>query len=114
MRSFMQRSYRDLTTDQVKAKLDRGESFRFIDVREAEEYALARIEGAELLPLSRAAEWIGTLDPDQEYVFFCHHGLRSAHVAEYVASTLGFTRVANMIGGIEEWSLRIDPSVPRY
>ena len=56
----------------------------------------------------------GTLDPDQEYVFFCHHGLRSAYVAEYVASTLGFARVANMIGGIEEWSLRIDPSVPRY
>ena len=83
-------------------------------MREAEEYALARIEGAELLPLSRAAEWIGTLDPDQEYVFFCHHGLRSAYVAEYVASTLGFARVANMIGGIEEWSLRIDPSVPRY
>lgn len=114
MHAFLQRSYRDLTVEQVKAKLDQGAAFRFIDVREAAEHALARIEGAELLPLSRAAEWIETLDPGQEYVFFCHHGLRSAYVAECVASTLGFARVANMIGGIEAWSLRIDPSVPRY
>lgn len=114
MRPFFRKPYLDLTTDQVKAKLDRSESFRFIDVREPEECAIARIEGAELLPLSRAAEWIGTLDPTQEYVFFCHHGQRSAYVAAYVASNLGFTRVANMAGGIEEWSLRIDPSVPRY
>lgn len=106
--------YLDLTTDQVKAKLDQGESFRLIDVRESEEYAIARINGAELLPLSRAAEWIGTLDPNQEYVFFCHHGYRSAYVAAYLASNLGFSRVANMVGGIEEWSLRIDPSIPRY
>ncbi|ABU57849.1 Rhodanese domain protein [Roseiflexus castenholzii DSM 13941] len=114
MHPFFRAPYLDLTTDQVKAKLDRGDPFRFIDVREPEEYAIARIEGAELLPLSRAAEWIGTLDPGQEYVFFCHHGQRSAYVAAYVASNLGFTRVANMTGGIEEWSLRIDPSVPRY
>lgn len=114
MRPFVRKPYRDLTTDQVKAKLDQGESFRFIDVREPEEHAIARIEGAELLPLSRAAEWIRTLDPSQEYVFFCHHGHRSAYVAAYVASNLGFARVANMVGGIEEWSLRIDPSVPRY
>ena len=46
--------YRDLTTAQVKQKLDRGDNFRLIDVREPEEYAIARIEGAELLPLSRA------------------------------------------------------------
>lgn len=57
-----------------QSKTRPGEPFRFIDVREAEEYALARIEGAELLPLSRAAEWIGTLDPDQEYVFFATMG----------------------------------------
>lgn len=111
---FFRKPYLDLTTDQVKAKRDRGESFRFVDVREPEEYTIARIEGAELLPLSRAAEWIGTLDPTQEYVFFCHHGHRSAYVAGYIASKLGFARVANMMGGIEEWSLRIDPSVPRY
>lgn len=114
MRMFVRKPYLDLTTDQVKAKLDRGEVFRLIDVREPEEYAIACINGAELLPLSRAAEWIGTLDPDQEYVFFCHHGQRSAYVASYLASNLGFSRVANMMGGIEEWSLRIDPSIPRY
>lgn len=111
---FFRKPYLDLTTDQVKAKLDCGESFRFVDVREPEEYTIARIEGAELLPLSRAAEWIGTLDPTHEYVFFCHHGHRSAYVAGYITSKLGFARVANMTGGIEEWSLRIDPSVPRY
>jgi rhodanese-related sulfurtransferase len=106
--------YRDLTTAQVKQKLDRGDNFRLIDVREPEEYAIARIEGAELLPLSRAQEWLETLPTDQELVFFCHVGGRSQQVASYLAHQRGFTNVANMLGGISDWSQRIDPSVPRY
>lgn len=107
-------SYQNLTTDEVKAKLDRGESFRLIDVREPHEHAVAHIEGAELLPLSQAAQWVGTLPRDEELVFFCHHGGRSQQVAQYLAMQAGYSNVANMLGGIDEWSRRIDPTVPRY
>lgn len=106
--------YRNLTTQQVKQMLDAGERFRLIDVREPEEHAVARIEGAELLPLSRAQEWIETLPHDQELVFFCHHGGRSQQVASFLATQRGHTNAANMLGGIEDWARRIDPQVPRY
>ncbi|MBK9714693.1 MAG: sulfurtransferase [Kouleothrix sp.] len=106
--------YQDLTVSEVKAKLDRGDSFRLIDVREPQEYAIARIEGAELLPLSRAAEWLNTLPGDQELVVYCHHGSRSAQVASFLARQRGLEKVVNMLGGINEWSLRIDPDVPQY
>ncbi|HEX9371543.1 MAG TPA: rhodanese-like domain-containing protein [Roseiflexaceae bacterium] len=106
--------YQNLTVAQVKAKLDRGDVFRLIDVREPDEHAVARIEGAELLPLSQAQTWIDTLPRDEEIVFFCHVGMRSAQVASFLASRRGFGSVANMLGGIDEWSLRIDPDVPRY
>jgi rhodanese-related sulfurtransferase len=114
MNSSQGPGYQNLTTAQVKAKLDRGDTFRLIDVREEGEYAAARIEGAELLPLSRAQEWLAQLAPDEELVFFCHVGGRSQQVASYLAHQRGFTNVANMVGGIEDWSLRIDPAVPRY
>jgi len=107
-------SYQNLTPAQVKEKLDRGDAFRLIDVREPQEYAHARIEGSELLPLSRAQEWVGDLPEDQELVFLCHRGSRSAQIAGYLASQRGLTNLANMLGGIDEWSRLIDTSVPRY
>ena len=106
--------YQNLTVNEVKAKLDRGDEFRLIDVREPHEHALARIEGAELLPLSQAQHWIASVPQDQEVVFFCHHGSRSAQVANFLATQGGYRNVANMLGGINEWSIRIDPGVPRY
>jgi rhodanese-related sulfurtransferase len=107
-------SYQNITPTQVKEKLDRGDSFRLIDVREPNEYAYAHLEGAELLPLSRAQEWIGGLPADQELVIMCHHGSRSAQVAGYLSTQRGLTNVANMLGGIDEWSRLIDPDIPRY
>jgi len=107
-------TYRNLTVSEVKEKLDRGDSFRLIDVREPHEHALAQIEGAELLPLSQAQEWIANVPQDQEVVFFCHLGARSAQVANFLATQRGYRNVANMLGGINEWSIRIDPEIPRY
>ena len=107
-------AYQNLTPAQVKEKLDRGDAFRLIDVRESHEYAYARIERSELLPLSRAQDWIGDLPEDQELVFVCHHGSRSAQVAGFLASRRGLANIANMLGGIDEWSRLIDPDVPRY
>ena len=100
-------TYQNLTVNEVKAKLDRGDSFRLIDVREPHEHALARIEGAELLPLSQAQDWIANMPQDQELVFFCHHGSRSAQVANFLATQGGCHNVGNMLGGINEWSVQI-------
>jgi len=88
---------------------------RLIDVREADEYGVAHIEGAELLPLSLwpalAAEKL--TDPQQPLLVQCHHGGRSARAAEFLLRN-GFTNVTNLDGGIDAWSQEIDPTVPRY
>ncbi len=97
----------------LAARLARGEQVRVIDVREQMEYELARIEGAELLPLSRFDEWAGTLKPDEEIVFMCHHGLRSAQACAFFAQQ-GFNKLHNLAGGIERWAREVDPRVPRY
>ncbi len=107
-------TYHNLTVAQIQAKRARGDVFHFIDVREPYEHAIAHIEGAELLPLSQANTWIDSLPSDEEIIFFCHHGSRSAQVAAFLAGQRGFTNVANMLGGIEAWAIQIDPQVPRY
>lgn len=109
-----QATYQNLTPQQVKTRLAEDSSIRFIDVREPQEHALARIDGAEFLPMSQAQQWLTTLQYDQEIIFFCHSGVRSEHVASYLTHQLGYTNIANMLGGIDAWSLDIDPDVPRY
>ncbi len=91
---------------------------RLLDVREESEWHLARIEGAELLPLSRLARELeaalpANLDKDSTIVVVCHHGVRSAQVTAWM-SQQGYTGVYSLDGGIEAWSQRIDPHVPRY
>ena len=109
-----QTTYQNMTPQQVKARLAEDSSIRFIDIREVQEHALARIEESELLPMSQAQQWLTTLPREQEIIFFCHSGVRSEHVASYLAHQLGYTKVANMLGGIDAWSLDVDPDVPRY
>jgi adenylyltransferase/sulfurtransferase len=107
-------NYGVITVDELKAKKDAGEEFRLIDVREPSEQRVARIEGADLHPLGQIMSWAQSLpDKDEEIVLHCHHGMRSDRACQYLAAQ-GFTNVKNLIGGIDEWSLKIDPSVPRY
>lgn len=106
-------SYQNISPAELQTLLGAGEQIRLIDVREPEEYEAARIEAAELLPLSRFHEWMGSLAPDAAIVFMCHHGMRSAHVCEYL-SREGFSNLRNLAGGIDRWSLEVDRGVPRY
>ena len=106
-------TYKSLTPEEVSEKIKNGEKFKFIDVREPLEYELSRVEEAELLPMSRAAEWIGSLEPEDEIVVMCHHGVRSANVCMYLANN-GFEKVYNLEGGIDFWSTTVDGNVPRY
>lgn len=90
-----------------------GDRLRLIDVREPQEYAIARVAEADFLPLSRFGEWVGALKPEEEIVVMCHHGVRSAHVCLYLAQN-GFEKVFNLEGGIDLWSIDADETVPRY
>jgi rhodanese-related sulfurtransferase len=84
-----------------------------LDVREPQEIAIARFPRALEIPMQSVPSRIDELDKSAEIFVLCHHGMRSAHVAEYLAEQ-GFTRVGNVSGGIDAWSLQVDPSVPRY
>lgn len=105
----------EISVAEARLRLAEPRPPRLIDVREAEEYEIARIAGAELLPLSQwpalAAEKL--TDPAQPLLIQCHHGGRSARAAEFLLRN-GFIDVTNLAGGIDAWSVEIDPSIPRY
>jgi adenylyltransferase/sulfurtransferase len=84
-----------------------------LDVREPHEYEIARIEGARLMPLSELPGRLRELDGRAEIVTHCHHGLRSLRALE-VLKGAGFAHVRSLRGGIDAWSVDVDPEVPRY
>jgi adenylyltransferase/sulfurtransferase len=98
---------------ELKKRLDAGSPCILLDVREEFEFELARIEGARLIPLGELPSRSQELDKGSEIFVYCHSGLRSERAAEFLRSN-GFTRVTNVIGGIDAWSVEIDPTVPRY
>jgi molybdopterin/thiamine biosynthesis adenylyltransferase/rhodanese-related sulfurtransferase/molybdopterin converting factor small subunit len=98
---------------EVKAKLDRGEDFVLIDVREPHEYRICSIPGAKLIPLGEFPKRVGEFDPAADIVIHCKSGMRSARACGILRQA-GFQRVRNMAGGILAWSDKVDPSVPKY
>jgi len=97
----------------LKARLDRGDKFQFIDVREPNEYQIASIPGAKLIPLGDLPKRVGELDPNTEVVVHCRSGARSAKACDFLRES-GFKNAKNMLGGITAWSDKIDPSDPKY
>ncbi len=104
--------YKNVTARELKEKLDRGEDPVLLDVREPWEFALARIEGARLMPMAQILDRLPDLDPEQETVVICHHGARSAYVTR-VLDRSGFESAYNLEGGLDAYSF-VDASVPRY
>ncbi len=87
---------------------------RLVDVRERDEWEICRIEGAELLPLSEFAErYVSVLGAGDTLVLLCHHGMRSANAQAFLKAK-GFKKTINLSGGIDRWSVEVDPSVARY
>ena len=105
----------EISIAETKRLLDGANPPRLIDVREEDEWAHCKIPGAELLPLSQwpavALEKLG--DKSQPLLIHCHHGGRSARAAAWLLQQ-GYADVRNVAGGIDAWSLEIDPAVPRY
>ncbi|QUV85337.1 rhodanese-like domain-containing protein [Chloracidobacterium aggregatum] len=102
-----------ITAPELARRLAAGDPVQLLDVREDWEYAFNRIPGSRLCPMSQLPVWAAELDPAQEYVIYCHHGIRSMHACAYLRSK-GFTRLVNLIGGIDAWSHEVDPTVPLY
>jgi rhodanese-related sulfurtransferase len=103
----------EITPKDVKARLDRGEKLHLVDVREPWEYDLCRIEGAKHVPLGSLAASLQTLPDVDEVICYCHHGMRSLDAATWLRFQ-GIERAKSLAGGIERWSLDVDPNVPRY
>jgi sulfur-carrier protein adenylyltransferase/sulfurtransferase len=106
-------SFEEIDVTEVKRKLDRGDNFTLIDVREPFEARIASIPGAKLIPLGEFPKHIGELDPAAEIVIHCKAGGRSARACGILRNA-GFQNVRNMRGGILAWSAQVDPSVPKY
>jgi molybdopterin/thiamine biosynthesis adenylyltransferase/rhodanese-related sulfurtransferase/molybdopterin converting factor small subunit len=103
----------EISSVELKQRLDRGEKLRIIDVREPNEYQINRIPGSELIPLGDVPKRHGELNPDEEIIVHCKMGGRSAKAADFLRS-VGFKRVLNLKGGILDWVDKVDPSQPKY
>lgn len=105
----------EISCEELRRKLDAKESFSLIDCRTPSEHAICHIAGATLIPLQEFVQAFEDVEvePDLEVVVYCHHGVRSLNAASYLRQ-LGFTKAVSVAGGIDAWSIRVDPSVPRY
>ena len=103
----------EITSVELKQRLDRGDKLKIVDVREPNEYQINRIDGSVLIPLGDVPKRYGELNPDEEIVVQCKMGGRSAKAADFLRS-VGYKRVLNLKGGILDWIDKVDPSQPKY
>jgi adenylyltransferase/sulfurtransferase len=103
----------EISVGELKGRLDEGRQLTLLDVRNPQEWDIARIPGAVLIPLHELPDRLGELDPAATIVAFCHQGMRSARAVNMLRQ-MGYSRAVNLAGGINAWSLDVDPSVPRY
>ncbi len=104
----------EITTEEVKSKLDNGETFTLLDVREPWEFETASMPGAKLIPMGDVpARAHQELDPEDHIVVVCHHGVRSMNVTAWLRQQ-GFDRAQSMRGGIDAWSRTVDGKMPTY
>ena len=102
---------RHITPADLQAQLSQG--LTLLDVRQPEELELASVAGARHIPMSEIPARLGDLNPAAPIAVLCHHGGRSAQVAAFLERN-GFADVINVAGGIDAWSVSVDPSIPRY
>ncbi len=104
----------EVTVQDLKRALDNPQlGVEVLDVREPGEYQIARINGAQLVPLGTLAQRFSELDPHQSYYIHCRSGGRSLQAVQILRQR-GFTQLKSVRGGICAWSDEIDPSVPKY
>ena len=104
----------EITATELKRRLDRGDDLQLIDVREPNEYDIARIPGTRLIPLGQVAQRMGEIEEGRETVVHCKGGVRSARAIEALTNAGFKGKLINLKGGITAWSNEVDPSVPKY
>ena len=84
-----------------------------LDVRERWEFEYCSIEGSVLIPMGKLPDKLETLDPSQEIIMICHHGIRSRQMGYYMEQA-GFKHITNLDGGVEQWANDVDMTMKRY
>jgi rhodanese-related sulfurtransferase len=102
-----------ITPKELRARMDRHQAPVLLDVREDWETKLCRLDNAIHIPIDEIELRVDELDPGEEVVVYCHQGVRSAAVAEYLRQR-GFKNVQNLAGGLDHWARTVDPSMRRY
>jgi adenylyltransferase/sulfurtransferase len=106
-------AHEDLSAAELKEMLERGDDLVVLDVRTPVEHAIGAIEGSKLIPIQEIMHRLGELDVEADIVAYCHTGVRSRQVLEFLKRE-GFSKVRHLAGGIDSWSLHVDPLIPRY
>jgi rhodanese-related sulfurtransferase len=102
-----------LSPEEVAERLNSGKETHLIDVRSREEWDAVHIEGSTFFTQELMNEMMSEWPKDREIIFVCHHGIRSLDAAAFFGGH-GFENARSMTGGIDSWSLRVDPGLPRY
>jgi rhodanese-related sulfurtransferase len=104
----------EIEPDEVARRLSAGGAAPLLlDVREEDEVAAARIDPSVHIPMNEVPARLAEIPSEREIIVYCHHGSRSAMVAAFLEAR-GYPKVWNLSGGIDAWSKRVDPSIPRY
>jgi rhodanese-related sulfurtransferase len=102
-----------ISPTEVAERLKSGEQVPLIDVRSREEWDTVHIEGSTFFTQELMQEIMSGWPKDREIIFVCHHGVRSLDAASYFEGH-GFEHARSMTGGIDAWSVDVDPDLPRY
>ncbi|MEQ8849556.1 rhodanese-like domain-containing protein [Botrimarina sp.] len=104
----------ELSCSELKQRLDAREALLLVDCREPEEHAIVRLGGSVLVPMAQVPGRLGELAADgRPVVVYCHHGMRSLQAVRWLREQ-GLADAQSLAGGIDAWSLEIDPAAPRY
>ena len=103
----------EIDVRELQGRLQSGKQPCLLDVRTPEEWSICRLPGARLIPLQELEGRVDEIDRDREIVVYCHIGLRGSAAAELLRNR-GYSRVWNLVGGIDAWATAIDPTMPRY
>jgi adenylyltransferase/sulfurtransferase len=104
----------EITASELKQRLDNGDDIQLIDVREADEVAVAKIPNAIHIPLGQITSRMSEIDPQRDTVLHCKGGVRSARAIDALKRSGFEGKLTNLKGGITAWSNDVDPSVPKY
>jgi rhodanese-related sulfurtransferase len=104
----------EITPEELKRRIDARAAPLLLDVRQDWETKLCRLEHAIHIPIEEIEVRTDELNPDEEIVVYCHQGVRSAAVAQYLRQQRGFTNVRNLLGGLDHWARSVDPTMRRY